>query len=161
MRCVSVFDVITTFTAIYEIFMITYCSCIAEKESIPISVINECIPYLEVTDTSVKLGNVLIEIQTTVTEQNLDEFDYDCTWTVHRPDGRINTFDPYEDDNSWDFLMNRVRELSTDQLDIAVLRNMYNKLTQCVTDTALDEYWQWTFNDMIEYIKTHASAVLQ
>ena len=62
-RCVSVFDIITAFTAIYEIFMLSYCSCIAEGESIPISVINECIPYLEATDTSVKLGNVLIEIQ--------------------------------------------------------------------------------------------------
>lgn len=156
----SVFDIITAFTAIYEIFMLTYCSCIAEKESIPISVINECIPYLEVTDTSVKLGNVLIEIQTTVPETNSDDFDYDCTWTVHRPDGRINTFDPYEDDNSWDFLMNRVRELSTNQLDIAVLRNMYNKLIQSVTDTNLDECWQWTFNDMIRYIETHTSTML-
>ena len=156
------FDVITAFTAIYEIFMLSYCSCVAEKESIPISVINECIPYLEATDTSVKLGNVLIEIQTTVTETETDsdDFDYDCTWTVHRPDGRINTFDPYEDDNSWDFLMNRVRELSADQLDIAVLRNMYNKLRQHVTDTVLDECWHWTFTDMIKYIETHTSAVL-
>ena len=154
------FDIITAFTAIYEIFMLSYCSCIAEGESIPISVINECIPYLEATDTSVKLGNVLIEIQTTVTETGSDDFDYDYTWTVHRPDGRINTFDPYEDDNSWDFLMNRVRELSTDHLNIAVLRNMYNKLIQSVTDTVLDVYWQWTFNDMIRYIETHASVVL-
>ena len=155
------FDIITAFTAIYEIFMLAYCSCIAEEESIPISVINECIPYLEVADTSVKLGNVLIEIHTTVPETDSEDFDYDCTWTAHRPDGRVNTFDPYEDDNSWDFLMNRVRELPADQLDTAVLRNMYNKLRQSVTDTALEECWQWTFTDMIRYIETHASDVLR
>ena len=162
-------DPITLFTAVYEILMLTYCSYVADEEPIPVSVIESCIPYLKISGASVCIGETLIEVQATEAEhtdlnveKNVcdDDIDYDFTWNVHRADGKIYSFDPYEDENSWDFLMSLVNKFSPEQLSSVKIKTMYQKLLQAVTDDTLDDYWQWMLKDIVEYLETYANEII-
>lgn len=70
------------------------------------------------------------------------------------------SFNPYDDENSWDFLLNLVNRFSTVQLSNDVLKSMHTKVKSAWTDTTLTEEWQQTFKEIFEYLEKYASDAL-
>lgn len=153
---------IKIFTAVYEILMLTYCDFVASEDDIPTTLIESCIPYVTITDTSIRIGDSVINVDFVDDEADADDDEAYCdfVWTIHRDDNRVWSFDPYDDENSWDFLMNLVNRFSAEQLSNDVLKAMYTKVKSARSDTTLTEEWQQTFEEISEYLEKYASDAL-